>query len=537
MKKNRVDIYARLSDEDRHKINKDDDSESIANQKSMLLKYALEQGWEVINVYSDDDYSGVDNTRPQFQKLLKDCENRVVDIVLCKTQSRFSRDMEIIEKYIHNKFIEWGVRFVSILDNADTNNKGNKKSRQINGLVNEWYLEDLSENIRGSLQNKRENGLFLGSFAPYGYIKDPKNKNKLIIDPVAAEIVKEIFQLYKSGSGYYAIAMILNNRGVLTPSNYKKENGSKYVCNKAKFKEKTKWSQDTIAKILRNEAYIGNLVQGKKTYVSYKNHKSYIKPKEEWTYSYGTHEPIIDIETWKTVQQKFKTRTRVSRSTGEVYMLSKKIYCKECGSVFTRELYHTKDGKIPYMKCKSRKLASRDCDNKESIRCEKLEQIILDELNKQLDLYYSIDELERLYVLQKKSLNDNFLTKNEVLNKEKESLQEKVNNKNEHYKALYEDKLDGIITQEDFLMFRDKFSKEIEEYKNRIKKIDDELNAIKSKEQNVQTSKNIFEKYRHIDKLTKEIIDEFIDVVKIGKLNKETNSRDIDIHLNIINLD
>lgn len=535
--KNRVDIYTRLSDEDRYKKNKSDDSESIANQKSMLLKYALEQGWEVINVYSDDDYSGADSNRPQFQKLLKDCENGVVDIVLCKTQSRFSRDMEVVERYIHNKFIEWGVRFVSIVDNADTANKGNKKSRQINGLVNEWYLEDLSDNIRNSLQNRREDGLFLGSFAPYGYIKDPNNKNKLLIDPIAAEIVKEIFNLYKSGIGYYNIATTLNKRGVLTPSNYKKENGSKYVCGKARFKEKTKWSQDTIAKILRNEVYIGNLVQGVKTYVSYKNHKSYIKPKNEWTYSYGTHEPIIDMETWNMVQSKFKSRTRVSRTTGEVYLLSKKIYCKECGGVFNRQIYHTKDGKVPYMKCKGVKLANRDCSNRESIRCEKLEKIILDELNKQLDLYYNVDELERLYVLQKKSLNSSSLLNKETLNNEKQMLQEKIDKKNEHYKALYEDKLEGIITQEDFIMFREKFLNEIEEYKNRIKIIDEELKSLKSKEENVESSREVFEKYRHINKLTKEIVDEFVDVVKIGKINKEDNSRDIDIHLNIINLD
>ena len=150
----RVGIYCRLSDEDRFKKDKNDDSESIANQKSMLLKYALNKNWEVVNVYSDDDYSGADINRPKFNELLKDCEEGKIDIVLCKTQSRFSRDMEIVEKYIHNKFIEWGIRFVSIVDNADTQVKGNKKARQINGLINEWYLEDLSDNIRSSLQNR-----------------------------------------------------------------------------------------------------------------------------------------------------------------------------------------------------------------------------------------------------------------------------------------------------------------------------------------------------------------------------------------------
>ena len=536
MTKKRVDIYTRLSDEDRYKKNKNDDSESIANQKSMLIKYATEQGWKVVNVYSDDDYSGADSKRPQFQKLLKDCEEGVVDIVLCKTQSRFSRDMEVIEKYIHKKFLEWKVRFVSIVDNADTANKGNKKSRQINGLVNEWYLEDLSDNIRKSLQNKRDDGLYIGSFAPYGYVKDPLNKNKLIIDPIAAEVVREIFDLYKSGLGYYKIAEALNKKGILTPSNYKKENGSKYVCKKSRFKEKTKWSQDSIAKILRNEVYIGNLVQGVRTYISYKNHKSYIKPKEEWTHSFGTHEPIIDTQTWKTVQEKLKSNIRTSRTTGEVYMLSKKIYCKECGNIFNRQLYNTKDGKIPYLKCKSRKMADCDCTNVESIRCDKIENIILDEINKQLDLYYNIDELKRNYIIQKKSYDAVTLDKREILNKEKETLEEKLDAKKEHYKSLYEDKLEGIINQEDYLILKDKFVKEIKNYKKRIETIEKELKMIEINEQNIKTSKEIFEKYRHINKLTKEIVDEFIDVVKVGKINKEAKVRDIDIHFNIINL-
>lgn len=532
----RVIIYVRLSDEDRYKKNKNDDSESIANQKSMLLKYALEQGWEVVAIYSDDDYSGTDNNRPGFNKMIEDCEKGEVDIVLCKTQSRFSRDMEVVERYIHNKFIEWGVRFVSIVDNADTDVAGNKKSRQINGLVNEWYLEDLSDNVRRSLQNKREDGLFLGSFAPYGYKKDPNNKNKLLIDPIAAEIVKEIFSMYKSGMGYYKIAKNLNDRGILTPSNYKKENGSKYVCRSAKYGMRTQWCQDTIYGILRNEVYMGNLVQGKKTYVSYKNHKQINKPKDEWTYSYGTHEPIIDVDTWNAVQCKFKARTRVT-STGKVYMLSRKVYCKECHQIFTRNLYKTSEGKTPYLKCKGVRLANHKCNNNASIRCDVLERIIIDEINKQLDIYYNINELDRLYTIQKKSLNSSSISKKEIFEQEKEELNAKINKKNDYYKSIYEDKLEGIISQDEFMMLREKFSKEIEEYKKRIEVLNDELLNIKTNEEKVQTSKKVFEKYKHIDKLTKEIVDEFIEQVFIGEINSETNTRDIEIEFNLIRLD
>ncbi|MEG0854811.1 MAG: recombinase family protein, partial [Angelakisella sp.] len=131
-------LYCRLSDEDKNKLDPTADSESIQNQKTMLINYAVQQGWEIYNIYADDDYSGSDRTRPQFLKMLEGAENRQFDIVLCKSQSRFSRELEIVEKYIHGLFLEWSIRFVSIVDNADTANEGNKKSRQINGLVNEW---------------------------------------------------------------------------------------------------------------------------------------------------------------------------------------------------------------------------------------------------------------------------------------------------------------------------------------------------------------------------------------------------------------
>ena len=185
----KVAIYCRLSEEDKNKSDSVD-SESIQNQKSMLIQFAMDRNWEIYNIYSDDDYTGADRNRPEFKKLLADAENRKFDVVLCKTQSRFTRELEMVEKYIHGLFPYWGIRFVSIVDNADTDNKGNKKSRQINGLINEWYLEDLSDNIKSVLTNKRKQGYYIGSTALYGYRKDPDKKGHLIIDEEAAEIVR-----------------------------------------------------------------------------------------------------------------------------------------------------------------------------------------------------------------------------------------------------------------------------------------------------------------------------------------------------------
>lgn len=256
-------IYCRLSDEDRNKLNKADDSESILNQKILLTKYAKDNGWTVYKIYSDDDYSGLDSDRPGFNQLIADAKAGKFDIVLCKSQSRFTRDMEMVEKYLHNKFIEWGIRFVGLTDNADTLEKGNKKSRQINGLVNEWYCEDISENIKAVFDVKRKSGEFIGSFAPYGYRKDPSNKNKLLVDQGAAQVIKMIYGWYLEGYGVQHIAFMLNEKGIPNPTKYKECSGLNYK-NSFKTDDYGLWNKTTIKRILSNETYIGHMVQAKR---------------------------------------------------------------------------------------------------------------------------------------------------------------------------------------------------------------------------------------------------------------------------------
>ena len=165
-------VYVRLSEEDRDKERNFQESRSIINQKSLLFTYAGENGFQVVGVYSDEDYAGSDRNRPMFKKLIKDASLGKFSVVLCKSQSRFTREMELVEKYIHGLFPLWGVRFIGVVDRADTLVPGNKKARQINGLVNEWYLEDLSESIKSVLNDLRSKGKHIGAFAPYGYKKD-----------------------------------------------------------------------------------------------------------------------------------------------------------------------------------------------------------------------------------------------------------------------------------------------------------------------------------------------------------------------------
>ncbi len=527
----KVGVYCRLSDEDRNKKNKNDDSESIANQKSMLLKYALEQGWEIVDIYSDDDFSGAGTYRPDFERMIKDCESGRINIVLCKTQSRFSRDMEVIEKYLHNKFVEWGVRFVSIVDNADTNNAANKKSRQINGLVNEWYLEDLSNNVKKSLKNKRDDGMFMGSFAPYGYMKAPNDKHKLIIDENVAYIVREIFEKYKDGYSYTKISKDLNARNILPPSLYKKSIGSNYVNGNINCRTTTgMWNSDTIATILHNEAYIGNLVQGKRTSISYKNHKSRKVPRSEWSITENAHEPIIDKETWRLVNRRLDKNECPTRS-GKIHMLSQKVYCAECERIFMRNCYKSegKNGVISkkaYLQCKGAKKYHL-CDNKNAIRLEVLENHLLNAINNLLK--------ECNQELLKKNYEEELRKKNSVnskvstLNKEKVQLEKKLQECKLYFKSLYEDKLKGIITENDFITLRESYSHDVEMNENRLNDIENELYDITIKKETSLDVEKILKKYKHIKELNKFIVDEFVDKIYIGMLDKENNTRDIKI--------
>ena len=525
----KVGVYCRLSDEDRDKLNKTDDSDSIVNQRSMCLKYANQNSWDVVDIYSDDDFSGAGTFRPDFDRLIKDCESGKINLVLCKSQSRFSRDMGVIEYYLHNKFIEWGVRFVSIVDNADTNIESNKKSRQINGLINEWYLDDLSQNIKKSLKNKREDGLFMGSFAPYGYERAEEG-HKLIVDPVAAEVVKKIFKMYVEGFGYHRICEYLNNNNIPPRSVYKKQKGSKFVCSNCDL-ETVRWNPDTIAQMLKNEVYIGNLVQGKTTHVSYKNHKKKKVAEKDWCRIENAHEAIIDMDTWKKVQSILGTHYRVKKN-GQINYFTRKVYCSCCGKAFMRNEFKVKSentGRRSYMQCKGNK-KYHICDNNKSIRTDKLEEILLNAINDLLNDYYDKNNLKELY--ENGYEQDSNIDSIKALIKEKENLTKKISDNKNYYRNLFEEKVKGVLNEDMFQMMSKDYFNEIENMMSRIEIIDKQIEELKIDKKEKKQADDILKKYKHIKTLNKVILDEFIDKVYIGEIDKNNNTRNIEIEWN-----
>ena len=511
-----ADIYVRLSSEDRDKKHVTDESESIQNQKTMLMNYCIEKGWQINGIYSDEDYSGADASRPAWNQVLKDCEEGKCSIVVCKTQSRFSRDMEMIEKYIHGKFPEWGVRFVGVVDNVDTSIKGNKKARQINGLINEWYLDDLSVNIKSTLSSKRKNGEFVGSFAPYGYLVDPDNKNHLVIDEAAAPVVQRIFDMYIHGMGYISIAKALNDENIPPPCVHKKQLGSKYYNGNYEKNNapRTTWSDSAVYTILRRFEYTGALVQGRQEVVNFKTCMRRKKPESQWDIVENKHEPIISKETFYKAQEIRLSRGRGQKiPSGNCYSLAKKVFCGECGNTMWKMSYKLRDGRYNYLCCRTRKTTNGLCDNEHSIRLDDLEQIVVNEINKLLDKYYDEKKIGKLEQPKKEK------SKAKSLTAQIKDLEDKIKRNDARMAQMYTDKLDGIITLDEFAAFREQYQNDSKETEKRIELLKNQMSKYTDNETLVDT-KSILEKYRKIDALTFEIADEFISKIFIGKVKK-----------------
>lgn len=515
----RVALYCRLSEEDRNKVSADDDSASIQNQKSMLLQYALQQGWEVFHIYSDDDYTGSDRNRPEFQRLLADAQAHKFDIILCKTQSRFTRELELVEKYIHGLFPLWGIRFVSIVDNADTDNKGNKKSRQINGLVNEWYLEDMSDNIRSVLTNRREKGFHIGAFALYGYQKDPNQKGHLIIDPEAAAVVRRVFALFAQGYGKTAIARMLNEEGIPNPTEYKRQKGLRYQAPPGK--TGTLWKYTAIAHMLTNEIYLGHMVQGRYGSVSYKTKQNKPRPKEQWIRVEHTHEAIIDQDLWDRVQTLIHAKAKPF-TVGSIGLFAKKVRCMNCGYIMRSKKSHGRH----YLQCSNHHVSKDACIGS-FISVEKLEQIVIQEINRLSEHYLNEEELERNL-----ELPNALPAQKQRLLEQRDRIQARLEEYQKGLRELYLDKVRGILSEEDFLSLSQDFSQEKAQLEHRLEESGQHLEELEVRIAAGDHRRELVQRYTHLEHLTREMVEVLIDYILVGRRQPGETAPPVEIHWN-----
>ena len=516
-------IYCRLSKEDEYKIG---ESESIQNQKSMLIQYAIEKGFDIYQIYSDEDYSGIDRNRPAFNSMIQAASEHKFDVVLAKTQSRFTRDMELVEKYLHGKFIEWGIRFVAVVDHVDTNDTANKKSRQINGLINEWYLEDLSTNVRSVLDHKRKEGLFIGSFARYGYCKDPNAKGKLIIDPEAAEVVRRIFSMALSGIGAHKIARILNDEKVPSPTAYKQQHGIHYHI-AAKNPNADLWSSPTVYQMLHNQLYVGDMVQGRHKKVSYKSEKTVWLPQSQWIVVENTHEAIIERETFETVQMMMQGRTRSSVS-GMIHPLARKMVCSCCGCIMEQTGRQPRaDGtRVRYVRCRMHQRAPEVCGNKTCTNLNDLQELVLERIRVYVADYF---DPEKVTLPEQ---DDPIQQREHAKRDELKRLKSEVDRRRKAMQELYLDKVSGLIDTVQFSEMNQTFLEDVKNAETRINILETELEQQQEETSVVQTQMQRVRELARVSHLTRELAVLLVDRVVVGPKDARTGEQKITIEWN-----
>lgn len=575
----RVILYIRLSQEDGD-LEDGDVSGSIKNQLLYLLdECAKREGWVVVGIFCEEDISGVDDSRPEWLKSIRFAEVGNTEIVLCKSQSRFTRSMEMVEKYLHKCFPEWNVRFLGLVDNSDTAIQENKKSRQINGLVNEWFVEDTSKNTRATLNSMKRNGQFTGSFAPYGYFIDPKDKHHLIPDLHARAAIRIMAGMLKHGKAMPTVIEVLMRKGFLTPADYKtslgininrgknriksirykvEENETlksiayKFYLTKEEIKvannmttnsvkagdiliipHKQKWTGDMIRKIMTDETQIGTLVQGKSERTSFKNHKPIPKAKEDWIRVPHCHEANLDLETFNIVSKMFeKTTKNRTQKNGETPLFSKKVYCSCCGKAFYKNSAKVKDGNKEYLQCRGNSARNGHiCDNTDSVDLNDLKDYVLENIKNKISEYYDLSKVSSEYYLQNVYSNiDNDI---ERLEKEKHNIEIDIENKNNILVQLYNDKVTGVLSETEFGIIKNSNTIEIEKAKEKLSQLNSEIISLKSDKSKQTDRIKLFEQYKDITELNKVVLDAFVTKIEIGKVNSQTSERPINIEWNL----
>ncbi len=473
-----------------------------------MQKATAEFGYSRVLEFLDDGISGWTFDRPGFRAMEQSIIKGEIDAVFVKDMSRLGRNYLQCGYYTEHFFPDNDVRFIAVNDNVDSS-KGENELAPVKNLFNEWYIRDTSMKIRASHRIKGNSGEPL-SKPPYGYKKDPDDKKHWLIDERAAEVVRQIFKLYVEGRGTEQIAGQLERSGILTPNAYAKEHGFKVSGMVSD--NKYCWRSSTVSKILAQEEYCGDIINFKTFSRSYKNKKRHPNDRENWAIFQGVNEPIIEREIFEKVQQKRGTVHNKKRKNAEHNMFSGLLVCSDCGGLLH---FHFNQGNrnIQYFNCSNNNGRSRTCPTTHYIRQDYLEKIVLTDLNRLIAFTNQYkDEFLRLL---EKSSGFEFGQKQ----KSREAEMERLRHRNEEidrlFGTLYEDKIKGNLSPERFARMSQVYEKEQEENNQKLSALSEQ---IKSDAKQIDTTKvflDIVEKSTHLEKLSTEVVREFIDKIVV----------------------
>ena len=502
--------YCRLSCDD----DLDGDSNSIRNQKMLLQKYADENRLRNVKFYVDDGFSGSNFERPDFKRMMSDVEEGRISTVIVKDMSRFGRDHILVGYYTKYYLAEADVRFIAVYDQVDSEKNPDDDITPFKNILNEMYAKDCSKKIKAVFKAKGNSGKHLASLPPLGYKKDPNDKDKWIIDEKGAEIVREIFKLCVQGYGPTQIARILTERGVDTPVVYCKKNGLPIGT---KIRDNSEiWCQNSIAKILENMSYTGCTANFKSYKKSYKSKKRIDLPKEDWIIFENTQEAIIDKQTFETVQ-KIRRAKRRPTDMGEMNALSGLVYCADCGKKMYLCRCTTMKQK-EYFNCSTYRKKKKKYCTSHQITVEALELLIRDDLRK--TIYFAKNQNEKFL----QTLKTNAATRTEkelkASSKEIKVAEERIERLDKIIESLYEDKVEGKISEERYLKMSKTYETEQADLTERVKQLKAEVVQAEEDDYKILSFMNLIDRYCSFDELTPEILRSFIEKVVVHEKTK-----------------
>ena len=505
-------IYVRLSKEDGDVAGASKaESNSISNQKELIRDFLKDkEDIVVVSERVDDGYSGSSFERPSFKLMMEDIKKGVVDCVVVKDLSRFGREYIDSGRYIERLFPAMGVRFIAVNDHYDSlkgDDQGDEILVPFKNLINDAYCRDISVKIRSHLEVKRKNGEFIGAFAPYGYQKDGEDHRRLVVDTYAAGVVQDIFRMKLHGMSQDAIAGKLNRDGVLSPMEYKNSMGINF---RTVFRAKAAsgWSPVAVRRILENEVYIGNLVQGRQSTPNHKVKKSIRKDKEDWVRVEKNHEPVVSERDFAVVQKLLGMDTRTAPDRESVYLLSGVAVCGDCGAPMVRKVSSVNGKRYCYYICSGHK-AGGNC-SPHRIPVQALEDAVFVLLKRQIGCVLDLERvLDYAGTVPLRNLDVR------KLEERREKLSGEAERCRELRLMLYEDMKDGVITKEDYVELHAAYEARGKEAQEAAGKAEREIRAVLEGEEDKYRWISYFKEYKDIGELTRNVVVALISEVRV----------------------
>ena len=521
----RAALYIRLSRDDGDKP----ESNSVTNQREILKEHLkLRPDISIIDTYIDDGWSGTNFDRPGFQRMMADIYAGHVNCVVVKDLSRFCRNASEGGQYLDNVFVRYRVRFIAINNGLDTASGNMNAATQlisvgVTNVINESVAATTSVNVRGTLNVNRQQGKFIGSFPTYGYLKNPDDHHKLIIDEETAPIVRMIFEDFIHGCSIMGIAKKLNAMGIPNPSAYKRSQGLRYR-HPAGEKSDGLWPDSSVRRILRNEMYIGNMIQGKNTTISYKIKQCRAVPKEDWIRVEGTHEPIVDRDTFEKAQSLFNRNIRKSVTSDEILLFSGLIRCGHCGRIMSKKTNRHPYGTYHYYRCTTHNRMDTGKCTAQTIRIDRLEKAVLVFLQTMVDVSVEYESL-----LEKTRRSSTRKNSSIVLEKTLEQQKFQRENYQKSMLELYPDWKSGILSHTEYLTLKADIQGKIEALDTSISQLQQTVAQYAEESPQSNAFLSSFQKYHNFAELSRAMLLELVKEIRVfedGRLEIVLNFQD-----------